>query len=157
MIIRAMPNTPCLVKKGATVLISNQSLKKENKQRVDKIFSNVGQAFWVSDERQLDTATAISGSGPAYFYYFCESMIMAAIDLGMSKKLASELVHQTFVGAATLGQETEQTFLELRNKVSSRGGTTEAAIYSFVHNELQEIVNKAVQSAHQRSIELSES
>ena len=156
-IIRAVPNTPCLVKKGATVLISNRSLKKELKQQIDCIFSNVGRAFWTKDEKQLDTATAISGSGPAYFYYFCESMVVAATELGMSKKLASDLVNQTLMGAATLNQESEQSFLKLRKMVSSKGGTTEAAINSLLQENFRECINKAIKNAHQKSIELSKS
>ncbi|MDC3067437.1 pyrroline-5-carboxylate reductase, partial [Pseudomonadota bacterium] len=94
VIVRAMPNTPCLVKKGATVLISNQKRLNNNiKERVKNV-------FWVTNEGQIDIATAISGSGPAYFYYFSESLILAAIKLGMPKQLANELVDQTFVGAA---------------------------------------------------------
>jgi len=156
IIVRAMPNTPCLVNKGATVLISNQKrLKKTTRDRVNDIFSNVGQVFWVTDENQVDTATAISGSGPAYYYYFSENMIVAAIKLGMSEKLARKLVEQTFLGSALLKQDSRDSLSKLRAKVTSKGGTTEAAINSFARERLATIVEKAVECAHKKSLELS--
>ena len=158
IVVRAMPNTPCLVHKGATVLISNQKrLDKKFKTRINNIFSNVGEVFWVANESQIDTATAISGSGPAYFYYFSESLILAAIKLGMPKRLANELVDQTFLGAALLNKGSRDSLSKLRNKVTSKGGTTEAAINSFSEGRLEEIVEKAVESAHKKSLELSKS
>ena len=156
VIIRAMPNTPCLVKKGATALISNQiALKEEIKNRVDGIFSNVGKAFWVNNEEHIDIATAVSGSGPAYFYLFCEHIINAAIDLGLSKKLATELVNQTFIGSATLNEISELSFISLRKNVTSKGGTTEAAINSFFEGDFQMLVNQAIKEAYKKSLELS--
>ena len=122
--MRAMPNTPCLVNKGVTVLISNQKrFKKATRDRVNDIFCNVGQVFWVIDENQIDTATAISGSGPAYFYYFSENMIAAAIKLGMPEALARELVEQTLLGSALLKQDSKDS-LSSKTKVTSKGGTT---------------------------------
>ena len=142
IVVRAMPNTPCLVQKGATVLISNQKcLDKKVKGRVNSVFSNVGVVFWVANESQIDTATAISGSGPAYFYYFSESLILAAIKLGMPKRLANELVDQTFLGAALLNKGSRDSLSKLRNKVTSKGGTTEAAIKAS-EGRLEEIVEK---------------
>ncbi len=156
VIVRAMPNTPCLISKGVTVLISNQKrLNKKIKERVNNIFSNVGQVFWVANEGQIDTATAISGSGPAYFYYFSESLILAGIKLGMPKKLAYQLVNQTFVGAALLNMGSRDSLSKLRKKVTSKGGTTEAAINSFSEERLEKIVEKAVGCAHKKSLELS--
>lgn len=156
IIVRAMPNTPCLVNRGATVLISNQKrLRKTIRDRVNDIFSNVGQIFWVTDENQIDTATAISGSGPAYYYYFSESMIVAAIKLGMPMKLARELVEQTFLGSALLKQDSKDSLSKLRAKVTSRGGTTEAAINSFATGKLENIVEKAVKCAYKKSLDLS--
>ena len=156
IVVRAMPNTPCLVQKGATVLISNQKcLDKKVKGRVNSVFSNVGVVFWVANESQIDTATAISGSGPAYFYYFSESLILAAIKLGMPKRLANELVDQTFLGAAVLNKGSRDSLSKLRNKVTSKGGTTEAAIKSFSEGRLEKIVEKAVKCAHKKSLELS--
>ena len=152
-----MPNTPCLVNKGVTVLISNQKrFRKATRDRVNNIFCNVGQVFWVIDENQIDTATAISGSGPAYFYYFSENMIAAATKLGMPEKLARELVEQTFLGSALLKQDSKDSLSKLRAKVTSKGGTTEAAINSFTKERLREtIVIKAVECAHKKSLELS--
>jgi len=156
IIVRAMPNTPCLVNKGVTVLISNQKrFRKATRDRVNNIFCNVGQVFWVIDENQIDTATAISGSGPAYFYYFSENMIAAATKLGMPEKLARELVEQTFLGSALLKQDSKDSLSKLRAKVTSKGGTTEAAINSFTKERLETIVIKAVECAHKKSLELS--
>tara|TARA_A100001011_G_scaffold370652_1_gene427162 strand:- start:1917 stop:2735 length:819 start_codon:yes stop_codon:yes gene_type:complete len=157
VIVRAMPNTPCLVNKGATVLISNQKRLHNNiKERVKNVFLSVGEVFWVTNEGQIDIATAISGSGPAYFYYFSESLILAAIKLGMPKKLANELVDQTFVGAALLNKDSKDSLSKLRKKVTSKGGTTEAAINSLSEGRLEEIVKRAVECAHKKSLELSE-
>lgn len=156
-IIRVMPNTPALIGQGTAVLFAN----KQAQQRLaeaERIFSAVGFVAAVEDEKLIDAVTAISGSGPAYFFLLMEEMIKTAEKLGLEKQLAEKLVLQTAKGTAMLAIEREKSGEKpemLRQKVTSPGGTTEAALKVFSKYDFEKIVNEALAAAAKRSKELS--
>lgn len=153
-IIRCMPNTPALVGLGATALYANAAVSDKHIQEADKILSGTGIAVWVKEEAELDAVTAISGSGPAYFFLFIEALQNAAIELGLSKEIAATLARQTALGAATMALDKDVEVL--RQQVTSKGGTTEQAIKSFVENGLSQLVLEATRAAADRSVQLAE-
>ena len=155
-VVRSMPNTPALVGEGMTGLFSNSDQRAHGRLLAERVMSAVGQCVWVSNESDLDLVTAISGSGPAYFFLFMESLADAAIELGMSPQIAHQLSVQTALGSAKLAQTSDDTLARLRENVTSPGGTTEQAIKSFEASELRTIVMSATHAAKKRSIELSE-
>ena len=155
-VVRSMPNTPALVGEGMTGLFSNSDQRAHGRILAERVMSAVGQCVWVSNESDLDVVTAISGSGPAYFFLFMESLADAAIELGMSPQTAHQLSVQTALGAAKLAQASDDGLAKLRENVTSPGGTTEQAIESFEASELRAIVMSATRAAKKRSIELSE-
>ncbi|EKD42663.1 MAG: hypothetical protein ACD_73C00068G0001, partial [uncultured bacterium] len=143
-IIRVMPNTPAMVNLGASGYSANKNIKKADKILAEKILNAVGMSLAVKNERQIDAITALSGSGPAYVYLFAQAMIQAGIQLGLNKQACKDLVLQTILGATTLLKQSGEDPQSLIQKVASKGGTTEAAIYSFKENRFEEIVNKAI-------------
>ena len=155
-VVRSMPNTPALVGEGMTGLFSNSDQRAQGRLLAERVMSAVGQCVWVDNESDLDVVTAISGSGPAYFFLFMESLADAAIELGMSPQTAHQLSVQTALGAAKLAQTSDDALARLRDNVTSPGGTTEQAIKSFEASELRAIVMSATRAAKKRSIELSE-
>ncbi|MCP4274438.1 MAG: pyrroline-5-carboxylate reductase [Gammaproteobacteria bacterium] len=155
-IIRAMPNTPCLIGKGMTGLFANSDVKQEDRDFINSLFENIGETTWLTDESQIDIITALSGSGPAYYFYLTEALIKAGINLGLSEDTATKLVTQTGLGSvAILADQPEQTAAHLRKAVTSPKGTTEAAITVFDDNQLMDIISKAVHSATKRGQEMS--
>lgn len=155
--VRVMPNTPVLAGAGCTALYSDNA-SVDQRASLTKLFGSVGNAYWVEREPDLNTVTAISGSGPAYFHLFCEAMTEAAVALGLSETLARNLVIDTAWGAARLQQQPGARFETLREAVTSPNGTTAAAITAFEHdNGLRDLVTAAVQAAWRRSEELSAS
>ncbi len=156
-IVRVMPNTPALIGQGASALFANRNAKS----MLDKamaIFSAVGKAVTVEDEGLIDTVTAVSGSGPAYFFLLMEEMIKAGISLGLSESVAKDLVLQTAKGAGLLAVEADkrgESPAELRKKVTSPGGTTEAALKIFTENKIGEIISAALTKARDRGKELA--
>ena len=154
-IIRAMPNTPSLVKAGITALCANSYVTLNQKKKAESIMSAGGTVLWLEDEKLMNIITAISGSGPAYFFYFMESLVQAAILEGIDEKLAKKLVLETTIGAAQLASETQESLSILREKVTSRGGTTEAAIEVFEAYDVNEVIKKAVSAARIRAKNLA--
>jgi pyrroline-5-carboxylate reductase len=154
-IVRAMPNTPSQVLLGATGLFANTNVTTEEKKIVDEILSAVGIVNWVEQESLINTVTAVSGSGPAYYFLFMEAMIDAAVAQGLSREAAKQLTLQTALGAATLASQSDLDVSELRRRVTSPKGTTEQAILSFEKDHLNEIVKKAMRSCANRAEELS--
>ena len=155
-IIRCMPNTPALVGEGMTGLYANTNEgSAEGKGLAEGVMSSVGQCVWVENESDLDVITAISGSGPAYFFLFIESLTDAAIALGMDDASARKLALQTALGASRLASLSHEDAATLRKNVSSPGGTTEQAIQSFEASNIRGIVIQATQAAARRSVELS--
>jgi len=154
-IVRTMPNTPALIGEGATGLFANVNVTKEQKHLTEGIMDSVGISHWVDEEFKIDVVTALSGSGPAYFFLFMEYMQKTAIELGLKPEVAAKLVEQTALGSAILAQRSSDDIKVLREKVTSPKGTTEAALNSFNNSNLEEIVKQALTAANDRSIQLS--
>ncbi|MDD2739357.1 MAG: pyrroline-5-carboxylate reductase [Methylomonas lenta] len=154
-IVRCMPNTPALVLTGATALHANANVDEEEKDMAENILRAVGLSLWVDDEAQLDAVTAVSGSGPAYFFLMMEAMENAAVTMGLDEHTARLLVQQTALGAAKIALESAESPAKLRERVTSPGGTTQKAIETFQENGFAELVSKALQAAKERSIEMS--
>jgi len=154
-IVRCMPNTPALVKTGATALHGNDNISAEQRSRAEAVLRAVGVAVWVEREELLDAVTALSGSGPAYFFLFMEAMEEAAVKLGLSQPTARLLTQQTALGAARLAIESDESPADLRRKVTSPGGTTERAIAGFEAGGLRALVLEAMRAAENRAVELS--
>ncbi len=154
-IVRCMPNTPALVLTGATGLYANSNVTDLQRDLAESILRAVGVCFWVAEEAELDTITAVSGSGPAYYFLLMEAMEQAALGLGMSEHSARLLVQQTALGAAKIALESTESPEQLRKRVSSPGGTTERAIETFIEGGFSELVAKAIHAARDRSIEMS--
>jgi len=155
-IVRTMPNTPALVCSGATALHANANVSEEQRDLAENILRAVGLTLWVEDELQLDAVTAVSGSGPAYFFLLMESMEHAARQLGLDEHCARLLIQQTALGAAKIALESSESPQVLRQRVTSPGGTTQKAIETFQQGGFVELVAKALQAAHDRSVEMSQ-
>ena len=153
-IVRCMPNMPALIQEGATALYANSQVNIEQKQLAEQILSAVGITLWVEQESQLNAVTAVSGSGPAYFFAFMEAIQAAGEKLGLNPEQAKQLTIQTALGAARMATESKDKPSVLREKVTSKGGTTFAALQSFAANDFNGIVHTALNAAHTRSIEL---
>jgi pyrroline-5-carboxylate reductase len=154
-IVRCMPNTPALVLTGATALHANDNVGTEQRSMAENILRAVGIALWVKDEKELDAVTAVSGSGPAYYFLLMEAMEQAAVDLGLTEETARLLVLQTALGAAKIALESSESPELLRKRVTSPGGTTQRAIETFQQGGFSELVSKALHAARDRSIEMS--
>ena len=152
-IARIMPNTPCQIGEGISALTFNKSVTERRKDTVRKIFTSIGKTIEVN-ENSLDIVTAVSGSGPAYFCYFIESMINSSRKLGLNQKLSNELVLQTAKGTLLLLSKNNLAPDELRKSVTSSKGTTEAALKEFQKKNLDKIIFSGVKAAKKRSIEL---
>jgi pyrroline-5-carboxylate reductase len=154
-LVRTMPNTPAMIKVGATVLHANHLVTSEQKNQAETILRAVGLTQWVESEELLNAVTALSGSGPAYFFLVMEAMESAAVKLGLPEETAHLLTLQTALGAARMAMESSDTPAVLREKVTSPGGTTEAALKSFEDGGLRDLFTQALTEARDRSIELS--
>jgi len=155
-IVRCMPNTPALVQCGASGLFANERVSEQQRQQAETIMQAVGIVVWVENEAQINAVTAVSGSGPAYYFLMMEAMQQAGEELGLSAEVSQKLVLQTALGAARMATEGEFSPAELRHMVTSKGGTTEQAILSFQSDGYQKIVSSALKAAHDRSISLAE-
>ncbi|MDC9728174.1 MAG: pyrroline-5-carboxylate reductase [Methyloprofundus sp.] len=154
-IVRCMPNTPSLVQTGATGIHANENVSNEQRDLAENIMRSVGISVWVDKETEIDAVTAVSGSGPAYFFLLMEAMEEAALELGLSQETAQLLIEQTALGAAKMALEGKDSPSELRHKVTSPGGTTEQAINTFQDNGFTDLVKKALQAANDRSVTLA--
>ena len=154
-VVRCMPNTPALVRTGATALHANGNVNNEQKDLAENILRSVGISLWVDHESELDAVTAVSGSGPAYYFLLMEAMEKAAIELGLGEHAARLLIQQTALGAAKIALESDETSGQLRQRVTSPGGTTERAIETFEEGAFTLLVSKALHAARDRSIEIS--
>ena len=154
--VRIMPNMPSLVEEGVSCLVANKNVSKKNKNLITTLFNKVGETFWLNKEEELDKVTAISGSGPGYYFLFIDLFEKAAIKLGFNKKIAKELVYRTAFGSIKLLINNSLSAEKLTNNIAIKGGTTEAAIRIFKkNNQLKNIIDKAIKAAHKRAIELS--
>ena len=154
-VVRTMPNTPALVQAGATGLYANSQVNHLQREITTRIFDAVGTSIWFNDESDMDKVVAVSGSGPAYFFYVMEAMQNAAEAMGLSSDDARELTLQTALGSAKLARAQALDFAELRRRVTSPGGTTEAAINSMQNDQLVDLFERAMQAAQARSIDLA--
>lgn len=154
-IVRCMPNTPALVLTGASALHANANVSDAQRDLAENIMRSVGITLWLEQESDIDAVTAVSGSGPAYFFLLMEAMEKAAVELGLQESVARLLVQQTALGAAKIALESSETPEQLRRRVTSPGGTTEQAINVFGQAGLVALVSKAMHAARDRSIELS--
>jgi len=156
-IVRCMPNTPALVGEGAAGLYATEVVTNAQKNLAEKIVNAVSkETIWVATENQIDSVTAISGSGPAYFFLIMEAMENAGVEAGLSREDAKALTIQTCLGAAKTAQNSEDDLATLRRKVTSPKGTTEAAINAMEAGHIREVMASAVQAAQKRSNELAE-
>ena len=154
-VVRCMPNTPALVRQGMTALYAGAGVSDAHKAKAEDILGSVGATLWVGKEADLNAVTAVSGSGPAYFFYLMEAMIDAALAQGLPEEAARKLVVQTALGSALMVSEQAADPAVLRRHVTSPGGTTEAAINSLTKDCFPPAVAKAIEAACQRSVELA--
>lgn len=154
-IVRCMPNTPALVLTGATALHANANVNDEQKDLAENILRAVGLTLWVDGEAELDAVTAVSGSGPAYFFLLMEAMEAAALELGLDEGSARLLIQQTALGAAKIALESAESPAQLRARVTSPGGTTQRAIETFQQGGFEALVAKALHAARDRSVEMA--
>jgi pyrroline-5-carboxylate reductase len=155
-IVRTMPNTPALVRSGATALFANSAVSKEQRNLAESILRAVGMTLWVDDESLMDAVTALSGSGPAYFFLIMEALESAGEHLGLPRNTARLLTLQTAFGAAKMALESNEDLAALRQRVTSPGGTTERAVNVLQQHKLEAVFDEALGAAHQRSVELAE-
>ncbi len=155
-VVRCMPNTPALVGKGMTALFALAQVSEQEKSLVQHIIGTTGEFMWVNAEKQLDAVTALSGSGPAYVFYFLEAMTQAGVGMGLSAEQAYRLAVASFAGASELARASDESAEVLRQRVTSKGGTTYAAITSMENSGIKTDFIAAMQAAEQRAGELGD-
>ena len=155
-VVRVMPNTPALVQTGAHGLYATEQVNSTDRELASQVLAATGLTIWVNSEAQIDAVTAVSGSGPAYFFYLMESMIRAGKNLGLDENVATALTLQTALGAAQMAITSSNTPAELRKNVTSPNGTTQAAIEVFDHAQISQNIQAALAAAKTRSQELAQ-
>jgi len=153
-IVRCMPNTPALIGAGITGLYASADVGQEDREKAETILSAVGEVVWLAEERLLDPVTAVSASGPAYVFWFIEQLAASAETLGLQRDTALKLAMHTVLGAARLAASSSESPASLRRNVTSKGGTTEAALKVFDEEKLAERFARAVEAASRRATEL---
>ncbi|MDP3222238.1 MAG: pyrroline-5-carboxylate reductase [Rubrivivax sp.] len=153
-VVRAMPNTPALIGQGIAGLYARPAVDVAARAAVEALFAPTGTSLWVQQEDDLDAVTALSGSGPAYVFYFLEAMVQAAAEMGLTPEQGRLLAQSTFAGAAALAQQSPLSPTALREQVTSKGGTTFAAITSLDHSGVKAAFVKALHAARDRAAEL---
>lgn len=155
-LVRAMPNTPALIREGIAALYASAMVDARGRSLAEDVLSAGGDVVWVDDEAMLDAATGVSGSGPAYVFYFLEALERAAREVGFDDAIARRLAYRTFTGAIALAQASDRAPAELRAQVTSKGGTTERALVSMETNHVADAIVSAVKAATQRAAELGD-
>ncbi|CAM3422806.1 pyrroline-5-carboxylate reductase [Polaromonas hydrogenivorans] len=155
-VVRAMPNTPALIGQGMTALFARPAASAADRLAVERVVQTTGEYLWLDQEAQLDAVTALSGSGPAYVFYFIEAMIEAGTDMGLSREQAQQLAMGTFAGASALAHEATEPPEVLRARVTSKGGTTYAALTSMERDGIKEKFMQAMHAARQRASEMGD-
>ena len=155
-VVRAMPNTPALVGKGMTAMFSRNTVGIADRAWIERVIKPTGSFVWLGDEEQLDAVTALSGSGPAYVFYFIEAMVQAGVAMGLSHAQAHKLAVGTFVGASALAKGSQEPAEVLRARVTSQGGTTHAAISSLEQDDIKNLFVKAILAAKDRAVEMGD-
>jgi pyrroline-5-carboxylate reductase len=153
-IVRAIPNTPAQVGAGITVWTATAEVNEQQKRWARSILGAIGEEIYVADEKYLDMATAVSGSSPAYFFLFMETLVKAAVDIGLPRDMAEKLVLQTMLGSSYLLQKSGKPPAELRRMVTSPGGTTAEALLQFDRGGLGNLAKQAVTAAYEKAKEL---
>ena len=155
-VVRAMPNTPALVGKGMTALFSRDAVGMAERERIERVIKPTGSLIWLGDETQLDAVTALSGSGPAYVFYFIEAMVQAGMAMDLTYAQAHKLAVGTFLGAAALAKGSAEPAEVLRARVTSKGGTTHAAITSLEQDDVKALFVRAMLAAQHRATEMGD-
>lgn len=155
-VVRSMPNTPALIGKGITALFARPAVSADDRLAVERVIQTTGDFVWLDDEKYLDAVTALSGSGPAYVFYFIEAMVQAGVDMGLSREQAHKLAVGTFVGAAELARSSDEPPEILRARVTSKGGTTYAALTSMEQDNIKQQFMRAMHAARRRAAELGD-
>ncbi len=153
-VVRAMPNTPAQIGQGITVWTATPEVDDTHKQQAQAILGSLGEEIFMDDERYLDMATALSGTGPAYVFMVMEAMIDAGVHLGFSRHIATRLVFQTMLGSVEYAAQSGKHVAELRNQVTSPGGTTASALYHLEKGGLRTVLSRGIWAAYERSVEL---
>jgi pyrroline-5-carboxylate reductase len=153
-VVRAMPNTPALIGLGMTALLARPAVTAADRLIVEAVVQTTGDHLWLAQEEQLDAVTALSGSGPAYVFYFMEAMVEAGVEMGLDADQARQMALATFVGASALAQASGEPLATLRERVTSKGGTTYAALTAMQASGLKPQFKAAMQAARQRASEL---
>jgi len=153
-IVRAMPNTPALIGKGVTALFARPAVTAADRQAVEGVVATTGEHLWLDDEKHLDAVTALSGSGPAYVFYFIEAMVQAGVQMGLMPAQAHTLAVETFTGASALARASSEAPEVLRARVTSKGGTTHAALSAMEQDDVKNLFIRAMHAARQRAAEL---
>ena len=155
-VVRAMPNTPALIGQGIAGLFAREAVTADERRRVEQVLAPTGQLLWVAQEADLDAVTALSGSGPAYVFYFVEAMMQAAAEMGLSPEQGKQLALATFAGATSLAAASDEPPEVLRERVTSKGGTTHAALTSLEFDGVKAAFVKALKAAQRRASELGD-
>lgn len=155
-VVRAMPNSPTLLGMGITGYTAAEGISFADLMQIERFLNSTGRSVYLEDENLLDGVTALSGSGPAYFYYIVDAMIKAGTEMGIDENLSKLFVKQTMLGAYHLINNSDKNLEELIGDVASKGGTTEAALKTFEENNLKDILKKGILAAENRSKKLSE-
>jgi pyrroline-5-carboxylate reductase len=155
-LVRCMPNTPALIGAGIAALYALPEVSAEGRKQAETILRAVGEVVWVEDDRLLDPVTAVSASGPAYVFWFIEQLALSGEKLGLSREVSMRLAMQTVLGAAKLAAQSDKSPAELRKQVTSKGGTTEAALKVFEQEKLAERMMKAIEAASRRGAALGD-
>jgi pyrroline-5-carboxylate reductase len=155
-VVRAMPNTPALIGQGIAGLFARAEVSAAERAAVEQVLAPTGELLWLPREQDLDAVTALSGSGPAYVFYFVEAMMQAAVDMGLSEAQGRTLALSTFAGATALARQSHEAPSLLRERVTSKGGTTHAAISSLEADRVKAAFVRALRAAQQRARELGD-
>jgi pyrroline-5-carboxylate reductase len=155
-VVRAMPNTPALIGQGIAGLYAQPQVSASERALVERVLGPTGSVLWVAAEDQLDAVTALSGSGPAYVFYFIEAMVQAGLEMGLSAEHARRLAQETFAGAAALAMRSDESPEVLRERVTSKGGTTHAAVSSLEADDVKAAFVRALHAAQKRAEELGQ-
>jgi pyrroline-5-carboxylate reductase len=155
-VVRSMPNTPALIGKGITALYARPGVSSQDRTQVEQVIAPTGESLWVNEEAHLDAVTALSGSGPAYVFFFLEAMTQAGVEMGLTHDQAYKLGMATFAGASELARASADPPEVLRQRVTSKGGTTYAAISCLEQDRVQASFTKALRAARERARELGD-
>ncbi len=155
-IVRSMPNTPALIGQGIAGLYAREAVTADERKDIERLLAPTGRTLWVANETDLDAVTALSGSGPAYVFYFVEAMVQAAVEMGLSEEQGKALALATFSGAAALASASSDPPSLLRERVTSKGGTTYAALTSMEASGIKPAIVKALKAAQRRAAELGD-